>query len=221
MAFIALTLLVGHQGEYPAWKKRVTCCWCGYLSGARCRLFAYGLADSTAIPNPHHLSPYLNSDWFYLCGVLSVLWCIQRMAYPFAFSALMLLVERQEGHPSCKKQSGGVLVWLSVWSKMLSCIWPSWCHCHSLSLASVKSRLVLPYWYRLTGVVLKKGPLNGCVCVCVPASQVVLEKRSFNGCSSSMYVCIGRARQGGHGAMHTADNQVRGCVTGILLALAA
>jgi len=25
-------------------------CWCGYLSGARCRLFAYGLADVTAIP---------------------------------------------------------------------------------------------------------------------------------------------------------------------------
>jgi len=31
-----------------------------------------------------------------------------------------------------------------------TCIWPSWCHCHSLSLASVKSRLVLPFWYRLT-----------------------------------------------------------------------
>jgi len=26
---------------------------------------------------------------------------------------------------------------------------PSWCYCHSLSLASVKSRLVLPFWYRL------------------------------------------------------------------------
>jgi len=33
-----------------------------------------------------------------------------------AFSALTLLVGRQEGHPACKKQSGGVLVWLSVWS---------------------------------------------------------------------------------------------------------
>jgi len=43
-----------------------------------------------------------------------------------------------------------------------TCIWPSWCHCHSLSLASVKSRLVLPFWYRLTRVVLDKGPLNGC-----------------------------------------------------------
>jgi len=33
-----------------------------------------------------------------------------------AFSALTLLVGRQEGHPSCKKLSGGVLAWLSVWS---------------------------------------------------------------------------------------------------------
>jgi len=30
---------------------------------------------------------------------------------------LTLLVGWQEGHPACKKQSGGVLVWLSVWSK--------------------------------------------------------------------------------------------------------
>ena len=84
-----------------------------------------------------------------------------------AFSALTLLVGRQEGHPACKKLSGGVLAWLSVWSKVQTCIWPSGCHCHSLSLASVKSRLVLPFWYRLTRVVPDKGPLNGCVCVCV------------------------------------------------------
>jgi len=32
-----------------------------------------------------------------------------------AFSALMLLVGQQEGHPACKKLSGGVLAWLSVW----------------------------------------------------------------------------------------------------------
>jgi len=72
----------------------------------------------------------------------------------------MLLVGRQEGHPVCKKLSGGVLAWLSVWSKVQSCIWPSWRHCHSLSLASVKSRFVLPFWCRLTRVVLEKGPLN-------------------------------------------------------------
>jgi len=82
-------------------------------------------------------------------------------------SALTLLVCRQEGHPACKKQSGGLLVWLSAWSEVQTCIWPRCCHCHSLSLATVKSRLVLPFWYRLTRVVPEKGPLNGCVCVCV------------------------------------------------------
>ena len=58
----------------------------------------------------------------------------------------------------------GVLAWLSVWREVQTCIWPSWCHCHSLSLASVKSRLVSLFWYRLTRVVPDKGPLNGCVC---------------------------------------------------------
>ena len=43
----------------------------------------------------------------------------------FAFSALMLLVGRQVGHPACKKLSGGVLAWLSVWSEVLTCICPS------------------------------------------------------------------------------------------------
>ena len=83
-----------------------------------------------------------------------------------AFSALTLLVGLQEGHPACKKQSGGVLAWLSVWSEVQTCILPSWCHCHSLSLAPVKSRLVLPFWYRLTQVILEKRPLNGCCCCC-------------------------------------------------------
>ena len=66
-----------------------------------------------------------------------------------------------------------MLARLSVWSKVQTCIWPSWCHCHSLSLASVKSRLVLPFCYRLTWVVPEKGPLNGCVCVCVCVSLFI------------------------------------------------
>jgi len=65
--------------------------------------------------------------------------------YFYAFSALTLLVGQQEGHPACKNLSGGVLAWLCVWSEMQTCIWPSWCYCHSLSLASVKSRSVLPF----------------------------------------------------------------------------
>jgi len=85
-----------------------------------------------------------------------------------SFSALTLLVWRQDGHPACKKTEwwvAGVVICLEQGADW----WPSWCHCHSLSLASVKSRLVLPfwywYWYWLTQVVPEKGPLNGCVCV--------------------------------------------------------
>ena len=62
------------------------------------------------------------------------------------------------------------------------CIQPSWCHCHSLSLAPVKSRLVLPFWYWLTWVVPEKGPLSGCVCVraCVCACVCMLSNRSMH-----------------------------------------
>jgi len=82
--------------------------------------------------------------------------------FMLSFSALTLLVGRQEGHPACKKLSGGVLAWLSVWSEAQTCIWPSWCHCHPLSLASVKSRFVLPFWYRLTRVVPDYPGEQGC-----------------------------------------------------------
>jgi len=52
------------------------------------------------------------------------------------------------------------------WGKVQICIWPSLCHCHSLSLASVKSKLVLSFWYCLSRVVQDKGLLNGCCCCC-------------------------------------------------------
>jgi len=52
VVFSALTLLVGCQEEHLACKNWVMRCWCGYLSGARCRLFAYGPADATASQNP-------------------------------------------------------------------------------------------------------------------------------------------------------------------------
>ena len=84
--------------------------------------------------------------------------------YIRAFSALTLLVGRQEGHPACKKLSGGVLAWLSVWSEV-----------HNLHRAQLmplplivscfsKIQIGLPFWCRLTLVVPDKGPLNGCVC---------------------------------------------------------
>jgi len=41
-----------------------------------------------------------------------------------AFSALMLLVGWQEGQ-ACKKLSGGVLAWFSVWSEVQNSIRPT------------------------------------------------------------------------------------------------
>jgi len=52
-------------------------------------------------------------------GLLLLLQFKKICRYPVifvAFSALTLLVGWQEGHLSCKKLSGGVLAWLSVWS---------------------------------------------------------------------------------------------------------
>jgi len=43
----------------------------------------------------------------------------------FPWALFTLLVGRQEQHLACKKLSSGVLAWLSVWSEMQTCIWPS------------------------------------------------------------------------------------------------
>jgi len=40
------------------------------------------------------------------------------IALTFAFSALMLLIGRQDEHPASKKLSDEVLAWLFVWSKV-------------------------------------------------------------------------------------------------------
>jgi len=51
----------------------------------------------------------------------------ERKQIQIAFSALTLLVGRQEGHPADKKNwvVAGMLAWLSVWEKVQICIWPS------------------------------------------------------------------------------------------------
>jgi len=54
-----------------------------------------------------------------------ILFAVNSHTNNYAFSALTLLIGRQEGHPACKKLSGGVLAWLSVWSEVQTCIWPS------------------------------------------------------------------------------------------------
>jgi len=44
------------------------------------------------------------------------------------------------------------------------CIWSSWCHCHPIISCFCKIQNGLPFWCRLTQVVLEKRPLNVCVC---------------------------------------------------------
>ena len=89
-----------------------------------------------------------------------------------------MLVGHQEKHPACKKLSDEVSVWLFVWREVqIVCLWFSWCHSHPQtpsSVASFKSRLVLPFSYWVTQVVLEKRPLGvdyimNCVCSSPPA----------------------------------------------------
>jgi len=75
----------------------------------------------------------------------------------------MMLVGWQEGHLACKKLSGEVLAWLSVWGEeQMICIWSSWCHCIPIISSSSKIQNGLAFWCRLTRVILEKKPLNGC-----------------------------------------------------------
>jgi len=77
------------------------------------------------------------------------------MNIKFAFNALTLLVGRQEGHPACKKLSGGMLVWLCLGQGAdlhMAQLMPLPL---TISCCS-KSRLVLPFWCRLTQIVLDK-----------------------------------------------------------------
>jgi len=63
-----------------------------------------------------------------------------------------------------------VLAWLSVWSEVQTCIWPSWCHCHSLSLASVKVQIGFAFLVLAhPGSPGKRAIKCVCVCVCVRA----------------------------------------------------
>ena len=61
--------------------------------------------------------------WTQLAHIRS--FCFIPLLLLSSVSALALLVGRQEGHPACKKLSVGVLAWLSVWSEVQTCMWPS------------------------------------------------------------------------------------------------
>ena len=144
-------------------------CYHRHHLGPRCIIWRSSLTDGLTLDHYSSLVSlqlvfrfFFQNNYVYVLGIFwNFKWTNSIRPLFITFSALMLLVGLQEGHPACKKTVVGY--WHgSAWSEVQTCIWPSWCHCHLLSLAPVKSRLVLPFWYRLTQVVLEKRPLNGC-----------------------------------------------------------
>jgi len=92
-----------------------------------------------------------------------------------ALSDLTLLVGQQEGHPACKKLSGGVLAWLSVWSEA---------YAYGLHMAQLMplpltvscfSNIQIGFTFLVPAHLGSpvKGPLNGCVCVCYSWTNTV------------------------------------------------
>jgi len=80
---------------------------------------ADGISRYSVPPSAGPLLPLVASTVNTRMGCSTVRWFVVAVS---AFSALTLLVGQQEGHPACKKLSGGVLVWLSVWSEVQTCI---------------------------------------------------------------------------------------------------
>jgi len=77
-------------------------------------------------------------QWFIHQLMLTLL-CLQCCA----FSDLTLLVGWQEGHPACKKLSGMVLAWLSVWSEVQTCIVPYGCNFRGAGTAAAVLQVLL------------------------------------------------------------------------------
>ena len=83
------------------------------------------------------------------------------------FSALTLLVGRQEGHPAVKKTErcgAGTVIYLERGADLhMAPLMPLPLTVSCFSKIQIGS----PFWYRLTRVVPGKGPLTGCVRVFV------------------------------------------------------
>ena len=89
------------------------------------------------------------------------------MSHSCAFSALTLLVGRQEGHPACKKTTewwgAGVVICLERGADLHTAqLMPLPLTVSSFSKIKIDFTFLVPTHPGSPG----KGPLNGCVCVC-------------------------------------------------------
>ena len=117
-------------------------------------------------------------DSYILCPLKAMNWFHDNSTTTTATTATILWLSSvlwlcwlggRKGIRPVKKLSDRVLAWLSVWSEVQICTSPSWCHCHSLSLAPVN-----PDWFYQNGSAFL-----------VPAYRVCPGKRPLNEHSSS------------------------------------
>ena len=74
----------------------------------------------------------------------------------------------RKGIRPVKTLSGGVLAWLSVWSKVQTCIWPGWCHCNCNVVGAGTGHLPL---YRIHAAITNPRRRQMCVS-CVSKIQI-------------------------------------------------
>ena len=125
---------------------------CGYVSFNFIWSLCFTVVKSKSC-SFYTLSTFDSPGW-----LPSVLW--------HAFSALTLLVGRQEEYPACKKLEwwgAGVVICLERGAN--DCIWSSWCHYHPIISASENPEWFI-IWYRPTEVVLEKKAIKR-LCVCL------------------------------------------------------
>jgi len=127
-----------------------------------------GVSASVNLPVHHKVQKFSSGTsspgWSWKKGRKRVVVCVKLVTTEphrerNAFSALILLVGRQEEHPASKKLSDEVLAWLSLWSEVqLICIWSSRCHRHPIVSYFTKILTGLAsFWCRLIQVVLEIG----------------------------------------------------------------
>jgi len=116
-------LRVIQQGPAPAVKSD-TYDWLvpGFGTSVWCHVTAMGLNVTGFTSRRHKMLLYrTTSGWstdIHIRSQLPLVYTAYLCLVCYSFSALTLLVGRQEGHPACKKLSGGVQAWLSVWYRL-------------------------------------------------------------------------------------------------------
>jgi len=105
-----------------------------------------------------------------------------------AFSALTLLVGRQEGHPACKKLSGGVLAWLFCLERgadlHMAQQMPLPLTVSCFSKIQIGFTFLVPVHPGSPGnSAVKRVCVCVCVCVCSQAQQISEHCRARTGCT--------------------------------------